>query len=101
MALYWTGTRSDLPIVLLSSAIIFPISFGISYNFGRRENALRDLATIKSSSLIIWMGCRDFPQDTPALTSALQQLRHAFSVFFALLAQKISHQSDDVAGSQI
>lgn len=101
MAFYYTGTRSDLPIVLLSSAIIFPISFGISFNFNRRETALRDLATVKSSSLIVWYGCRDFPQETAALSSALLRLRHTFSVFFTLMAQKVSHKSDDIVGSQI
>lgn len=101
MALYYTGTKSDLPIVLLSSAIIFPISFGISFNYNRREAALRDLATLKSSSLVIWYGCRDFPVESPALASSLQRLRHAFSVLFSTVSHKMAHNVRDLEGTQV
>jgi hypothetical protein len=101
MALYYTGTRSDLPIVLLSSAIIFPISFGISFNYNRREAALRDLATLKSSSLIVWFGCRDFPLESATLSASLQRLRHAFSVMFSAVSHKMAHNVLDLAGTQV
>lgn len=61
LACFYTGTSSSLSLPLFSFAIAFPISFGFSFTFKRREDALREVATMKSAALQVWQGCRDFP----------------------------------------
>lgn len=78
-----------------------PGSFGIGYNYNRREAALRDVAALKSASLIVWMGCRDFPAESAALTGALERLHTGFSVLFHVLAQTMVHQAPDPSGAQV
>ena len=38
---YYLDLSTDLPLSLVSVSILFPISFGISFNFSRREATLR------------------------------------------------------------
>ena len=52
---------TDLPLNLLSVGIIFPISFGVQYNFGRRERVLLDIASLKASASALFVMAREWP----------------------------------------
>eukprot|EP01098_Paradermamoeba_levis_P016259 TRINITY_DN8677_c0_g1_i2.p1 TRINITY_DN8677_c0_g1~~TRINITY_DN8677_c0_g1_i2.p1 ORF type:complete len:263 (-),score=60.70 TRINITY_DN8677_c0_g1_i2:4-792(-) len=51
---------SDMPISLISAGLFFPVSFGISFSFGRNENMLVNLADMKSSMVDLFYCCREF-----------------------------------------
>lgn len=73
---------SDLPLSLISIAVVFPISFGeklvltplllkktlkgIQNNFGRREISLREVAVLRCLALSMFLGARDWCDQSPA-----------------------------------
>lgn len=91
-AFYYNGAPSDLPLNLLTFGLIFPLSFLIQYSLTRRENTLRELALIKSSSLLLFWGCRDFPPATPGHAANLQHLQRALSVYLIAVRQTMLHK---------
>lgn len=93
LAFHYTGTRSDLPIALLSSAIIFPISFGIGYNFNRREAVLKDFAQLKSTSMHIFLCCRDLPAPSETHTQALLRFKSAMRNFLIVFSGAVLRTS--------
>lgn len=54
------GYVADLPLTFLGSGIFFPISFGISWTFQRRERALMDMADLKSSAVALYQCHREW-----------------------------------------
>ena len=51
---------ANLPITVMASAIIFPVSFGISLAASRRERVLLDMASLKTNVLEIYILARNW-----------------------------------------
>lgn len=54
------GLYTDMPLSLLASGIVFPISFQISYAASRRERMLLDIASLKASMMGLYYLHRDW-----------------------------------------
>lgn len=53
----WTA---DFPVILVTTAIVFPLVFSIDSAFKRRESALRHLADFRSHGLALYYATRDW-----------------------------------------
>lgn len=53
----WTA---DFPLILISTAIVFPIVFSINSAYKRRENALHQFSNIKGSAIAMYLASRDW-----------------------------------------
>ncbi len=58
--------EADFTMTLVSVAIVFPVVFSISSAYQRRENALKQLAMLRSNALSFFYSTRDWTQDTAA-----------------------------------
>ncbi len=52
--------EADYTMTLVSIAIVFPVVFSISSAYQRRENALKELAMLKSNALAFYYASRDW-----------------------------------------
>ncbi len=52
--------EADYTMTLVSIAIVFPVVFSISSAYQRRENALKELAILKSNALAFYYATRDW-----------------------------------------
>jgi hypothetical protein len=60
---HYLDLTTDMPISLLASAIIFPISFGINYAFQRRERCFITMASLKSSAIALYQCHREWDSE--------------------------------------
>jgi len=52
-----------MPLTVISAAVIFPVAFGISYSFSRRESVLHAMASLKCSAIAMYQCHREW--DSP------------------------------------
>ena len=90
-AFFFNGVSADLPVSLLSAAVVIPVAFGVAFNASRRENFLRDLALIKSSSLSVYISCRDLPAPSQLHQKRLADVKNALSVLLLSIRQHFLH----------
>eukprot|EP01097_Dermamoeba_algensis_P007337 TRINITY_DN4629_c0_g2_i1.p1 TRINITY_DN4629_c0_g2~~TRINITY_DN4629_c0_g2_i1.p1 ORF type:complete len:392 (-),score=70.02 TRINITY_DN4629_c0_g2_i1:38-1213(-) len=64
----------ELPVSVLASGIFFPISFGISFTFTRRETLLQTMADLKSSCVYLYLCCRDFQNPGSDIADKMKSL---------------------------
>jgi hypothetical protein len=57
---YHYNFKASLPLAFLGTGIFFPISFGISWAFRRREQALLDMADLKSAAVALYQCHREW-----------------------------------------
>ena len=81
----------DLPAELVSVAVVFPLVFSIAGAYTRREDALKNFATLKSSAVALYFAYRDWPDDDAGLgqgpTKYIHDLfRHVAAYFKAPVA---------------
>jgi len=96
-ALYYTNNVADMPISLISVAIVIPISFGISFNYLRRESVLRDVGQIKSGTLLVYYLCRDIPRPSREHNVALQELKGGLTILLIAIRQHMVHAAADTS----
>ncbi|TAE72976.1 MAG: hypothetical protein EAZ85_08500 [Bacteroidetes bacterium] len=58
--------EADFTMTLVSVAIVFPVVFSISSAYQRRENALKQLAMLRSNALSFFYSTRDWTDNTSA-----------------------------------
>ena len=51
---------ADFPLILISTAIVFPIVFSINSAYKRRESALQQFSNIKGSAIAMYCASRDW-----------------------------------------
>jgi len=73
IACHYLSIYSDVPLTLLASALLFPISFGINWTFNRRETLLKDIAELKATCLAIYYCFRDWQNPTSTLDLKLRK----------------------------
>ena len=95
-AYYYTDTPSDLPISLLSAGIVLPVSFGIGFNSTRRENLLKDIATVKAASLATYKNCRDLITPSDAHDAALIEVKRALAIVLIAIRQYLVYESSNI-----
>eukprot|EP01125_Pyxidicula_operculata_P016611 TRINITY_DN5741_c0_g1_i1.p1 TRINITY_DN5741_c0_g1~~TRINITY_DN5741_c0_g1_i1.p1 ORF type:complete len:377 (+),score=86.38 TRINITY_DN5741_c0_g1_i1:127-1257(+) len=69
---YYGDIKSDLPLNLLTVAIVFPVSFGIQFTFGRRERVLLDLSSWKCNIVALHCTARDFSRRDPIIAKRIK-----------------------------
>ncbi|KAL6041730.1 hypothetical protein QOT17_024801 [Balamuthia mandrillaris] len=55
---------SEMPLTFISVGIVFPISFGINFSLNRRERALLQMASLKSSAISLYQFYRQWALET-------------------------------------
>lgn len=55
---------ADFPLVLVATAVVFPIVFSINSAYKRREVALAKYSSLKANGLAIYYASRDWVEDT-------------------------------------
>jgi hypothetical protein len=83
------GLAADIPTGLIGVAIIFPIVFSINAAYRRREEALKNFATLKSHAMALFFAHRDWvpdgggdqhaPRAREAVTGLLEKMRDYFT----------------------
>jgi hypothetical protein len=70
------GLTADLPLTLVTIAVVFPIVFSIGGAYKRRETALNDYGAIKANGQAIFFAARDWLEEPTddVLERAKQQL---------------------------
>src|SRR5262245_52353886 len=78
----------DLPADLVSIGVIFPLVFSIASAFTRREDALKNFASLKANAAALYFAHRDWPagedglgrQGARLIHDLLARLSHYFKV---------------------
>jgi predicted membrane chloride channel (bestrophin family) len=82
----------DLPSDIIGVAVIFPIVFSIAGAYDRREEALRNFASMKVNAIALYYAHRDWPTGPGGLgaeaAELVRQLLENLSEFFAAPAAK-------------
>ncbi|KAL6055588.1 hypothetical protein QOT17_016647 [Balamuthia mandrillaris] len=55
---------TEMPLTFISVGIVFPISFGINFSLNRRERALLQMASLKSSAISLYQFYRQWALET-------------------------------------
>jgi hypothetical protein len=92
---------SDLPITFISASVIFPISFGISFNFQRRETTIREVAILKSLCLAMFMGARDWPASSDKQHECVRAIRDSIGVMLTCVRQTMLHSTPPGGSVQV
>ncbi len=95
------GLYTDMPIAFISASIIFPISFGISFNFSRRETTVREVAVLKALCLAMFMGARDWPNTSEKQREAVAAIRDGFGILLTCIRQTMLHNTPPGGSVQV
>lgn len=98
---YFFSLHTDLPLGLISVGIIFPVTLGVSFTLGRRENLLKDVAAIKSSSISLFFACRDLVAVRDEHKALLKELKNALFTTIIIVRQTLLHKTPAGAFSEI
>jgi len=73
---WYFNIQTDMPLTLLTVGIIFPLSFTISFEIGRRERILLDVASLKASSIALYYHSREWPPaaQAPIFSESIRQI---------------------------
>lgn len=88
---FYFSLSTDLPLGLISIGVIFPVTLGISFTFGRRETLLKDVAAMKSACLSMFFACRDLTKPSEQLAPLLCELRNAIVTTLIVVRQTLLH----------
>jgi len=84
---------SDMPLTLLAAALVFPISFTISYGVSRRERTLLDVASLKASLVALYQLHREWQYAFPhSHRQYANDLRAVFATLVEDMALFIEHR---------
>jgi hypothetical protein len=92
---------TDLPLSLIATGIIFPISFGISFNFHRRETTIREIAVLKAVALSMYLVVRDWPAPSHELTEAVNSMRDSIGILMTCIRQTMLHNTPTGGAIQV
>ena len=95
------GLVSDLPITFISASVIFPISFGISFNFQRRETTVREVASLKALCLSMFMGSRDWPAPSDKQRECVKSIRDSLGILLTCARQTMVHNTPPGGSVQV
>lgn len=98
---FYLKLSTDMPLALISVAIIFPISFGIGYNFTRRETTLREIASFKGTCLALYIGAREYPAESDKHKQALQVLKEELRIMMLCVRQTLLHNTPTGGAGQV
>lgn len=87
------GFRSDMPIALFSSALAFPLSFGISFHLQRRDALLRLVGVFRASVLSMWWGARDWLNLGDEHEDAMRELKRLFTNLLDAVRKTMTHEN--------
>lgn len=90
---YYVGLGCDLPISIWSTAIIFPLSFGINAAYGRRDRVLLDIASLRSNVLDIYLLSRNWSRQKPNSDLPIH-FRHLLIKNLQYMEQLFTHHGD-------
>ena len=76
---FYFSLQTDLPLALLSVAVIFPITLGVSANLRQRKILVQDIAALKALALSFYTGARDWPEQSPQVRFKNKKEEHARS----------------------
>jgi hypothetical protein len=92
---YYFQLSSDIPLNIIGSAMLFPVSFSIPYILGRRENALHDLADLKASAVSIYLATREWaPTDHKREMS--KKVKRVLKELLHNIAKFVAHKKEDL-----
>jgi len=57
------GITANFPLILVATAVVFPLVFSISTAYQRRERVLEDYANIKAYGRALFLAARDWPPE--------------------------------------
>ncbi len=74
---------------------------GIQNNFGRREVSLREVAVLRSLALSMFLGARDWCDQSERQFQEVKKLRTALSVALACMRQTMLHNTPPGGSAQV
>ncbi len=98
---FYFSLSTDLPLGLISIGVIFPVTLGISFTFGRRETLLKDVAAMKSACFSMFLAARDLSKPTDELKPLLRELRSAVATTLIVVRQTLLHLTPTGAHTEI
>eukprot|EP01128_Nolandella_sp_AFSM9_P002403 TRINITY_DN12770_c0_g1_i1.p1 TRINITY_DN12770_c0_g1~~TRINITY_DN12770_c0_g1_i1.p1 ORF type:complete len:473 (-),score=55.22 TRINITY_DN12770_c0_g1_i1:4-1422(-) len=92
---HYFDLRYNMPISLISTGIVFPISFTLQNTVQRRERVLLDVASLKSSIIGLYIMSREWPSDDRR-AELRDVMRHHLDCLLVAVSDYLTHKTSDV-----
>lgn len=98
---FYMNIHTDMPLSILATAVFFPISIGIGFNFNRREALLKDVGMLRGILLNLYWGARDWPDYSKEQAIALAHLKESIAVLLVCVRQTMLHNTPPGGSSNV